>query len=316
MTLYRKILTMANDVIYYVEKYQELPVEKGYNWRQYTDLFSKSVLNPYKNITSRKVGKAPNQKGTSIQADISKADYIQLAKNLVNFVDKYGYLPNYLKYGNYKIRPVLYCYMFAKIVVYMSTHKNYPSYCSIDSEVFRKKNYKKYGHAVKSGCDNMGQNTSYYCGDHSLQEVFRNLTGIVVSQDTIAEWAATTSDGTDHEGLNTAVEAFNRKYGKNLTVKWYNFSELGWGGIKKIVNSSNQDCIIHNLYRRSGDYGFGHYEVINKIYDDYCDVQNSLGDRGCGGSCYCGYVEERDLSTFQYYINGISQKSVMVITNG
>jgi len=30
---------------------------------------------------------------------------------------------------------------------------------------------KKYGHSNKKGCDNMGQNTSYYCACHSFQEV-------------------------------------------------------------------------------------------------------------------------------------------------
>lgn len=105
------------------------------------------------------------------------------------------------------------------------------------------------------------------------------------------------------------------KTGVNLTGKWVNFSELGWSGIKRIVNSTNQDCIIHNLYRRNGNYGFGHYEVVNKIYNGYCDVQNSLGDH-CNNGCYCGYIEERDLSTFKYYIDGISQKSVFVVTRG
>jgi len=172
------------------------------------------------------------------------------------------------------------------------------------------KTYKKYGHATKYGCDNKGQNNGYYCGCHSLQEVFRNLTGIVVPQSTIASWAGTTTDGTDHEGLNTAVAQFNRKYGKNLTVTWYNFSDLGWNKLKAIINSNNQDCVWHNLYRNQ----WGHYEVVNKIYSDYCDVQNSLGDY-CDYGCYCGYVEERSFSTFRSYLGGISQKSIMVITN-
>ena len=54
--------------------------------------------------------------------------------------------------------------------------------------------------------------------------------------------------------------------------------------------------------------------MINKVYDDYCDVQNSLGDY-CDYPAYYGYVEERYLSTFRSYISGISQKSIMVITN-
>ena len=100
-----------------------------------------------------------------------------------------------------------------------------------------------------------------------------------------------------------------------LSVKWYNFSELGWTGIKKILASKNQDCVIHNLYRRNGDFGYGHYEVVNAVNDANINVQNSLGNQTCNG-CYCGYIEYRTKSEFEYYINGISQKSVMVITKG
>ena len=197
----------------------------------------------------------------------------------------------------------LYTNYIKYVIAYVKTHKKVPQTIPTTYS-------KKYGHATKSGCENRGQNNGYYCGDHSLQEVFRNLTGIVVPQGKIAEWAGTTTSGTDHDGLNFAVETFNRKHSKNLTVKWYNFNDLGWNGIKSIINSTNKDCVIHNLYRNQ----WGHYEVINKVYDDYCDVQNSLGDY-CDLGCYCGYVEERTFSTFRSYISGISQKSVMVITN-
>lgn len=168
---------------------------------------------------------------------------------------------------------------------------------------------KKYGHSKTNGCDQMGQNTSYYCGCHSLQEVFRNLTGKEVPQKTIAKWAGTTSSGTGHDGLNTAVAMFNKKYKQNLTVKWKYFSDIGWKGVKKIIDSKNQDCVIHNLYRNR----YGHYEVINKA-NEPIRVQNSLGSK-CSKGCYCGYEESRTQSTFKSYINGISQKSIMVITN-
>ena len=168
---------------------------------------------------------------------------------------------------------------------------------------------KKYGHSTEHCCDDMGQNNGYYCGCHSLQEVFRTLTDIVVPQSTIAGWAGTTTSGTGHWGLETAVAKFNSKYGKNLKVQWFNFSDLGWSGIKDIINSNDKDCIIHNLYRDE----WGHYEVINNVGDEI-NVQNSLGST-CSNGCYYGYIEYRSQSTYRRYISGISQKSVMVITN-
>lgn len=262
-----------------------------------------------KSKTLKEIKQIINKNGTNYGSDVFVTRFVEYA---IMHTNTYGNFPTSVYSMNNKSRLSREQYIAMVKTVWEYERKNKKHPLTVPIPVI--KNYKKYGHATKYGCDNKGQNNGYFCGCHSLQEIFRNLTGIVVPQSTIAIWAATTEDGTDHPGLETAVAQFNRKYGKNLTVKWYNFSELGWSGIKKIVNSNNKDCIIHNLYRRSGDYGFGHYEVVNKIYNSYCDVQNSLGDY-CSNGCYCGYVEERELSTFKYYIDGISQKSVMVITN-
>ena len=69
---------------------------------------------------------------------------------------------------------------------------------------------------TNEGCAGMGQCTGYTCGPNSLQQMFYRLTGIKVSESAIAEAAGTTTDGTDHEGLNTAVQWFNKKYKKNV----------------------------------------------------------------------------------------------------
>lgn len=304
---YTEIVAKAREFKKGVEKEKKVVISP--KWSYY---FAQSILHPKQNIT--RIGtfdKAPKPMGNTFnKVKIYKADYIDAAKRLIKYVDKNKKLPNYITWKGKKIRVRDYAYNFSKIVVYYADHKAYPNYNTIDTNVWNKTVLKKYGHATKPCADNRGQNNGYFCGCHSLQEVFRNLTNIVVPQSTIASVCGTTEDGTDHDGLNTGVAWFNRKYGKNLSVKWYNFSDLGWSGIKKIINSSNQDCVIHNLYRNQ----WGHYEVINKVYDDYCDVQNSLGDY-CDYPSYYGYVEERYLSTFRSYISGISQKSIMVITN-
>lgn len=259
--------------------------------------------------------------GDTINEQIKKDDFLKQASKIIDFVkNNNNKMPNYvttIKSGK-KVNSNLYGYCFSKILVYYKDHKNtLPLQCLYNSSNVKKaastSTDSKYGHATKSGCDNMGQNNGHFCGPHSLQEVFRNLTGIVVKQSTIASWAGTTSSGTDHDGLSSAVAKFNKTYNKNLKVEWKNFSELGWNGIDKIVKSKNQDCVIHNLYRRNGEKGYGHYETVNSVSTNV-NVQNSLGDK-CSNGCYCGYIEYRSQSTFTYYINGISQKSVMVITN-
>ena len=320
---WKSIVTNAETVMKGIKKTKKIPGVKGYNYAELIYIFSKAVQNPNKDVADKKVSVAPNPSGNTINKNLTKKEYLELAKNTVKWIDDRGVAPNYNVYQKYHVRPRLLLYCLCKIIVYYDEHSNtMPLTCwfkNTDVEDTKSSSSggnkssststSKYGHAKKSGCDNMGQNNGYYCGCHSLQEVIRNLYGIVVPQSTIASWAGTTTAGTGHEGLNTAVVAFNKKYNKNLLVSWKNFSDLGWAGIKKIVDSKNQDCIIHCLYRNR----WGHYEVINDVSSNI-NVQNSLGSY-CG-SCYCGYIEYRTQAEFRSYISGISQKSIMVLTRG
>lgn len=326
---FKNIQTLAKDVKKYVEKNAILPsslkIDKTeYSYPQIGHILAKSVANIGKDITVIKVNKAPDKTGETVKLDLSKTEYLKEAKEYYQFIEEKGRLPNYSSIKGKKVKQRVMIYSLAKILVWYGDHKKtLPDTCRFyTSETVKKTSTtktttkttttnakKKYGHATKSGCDQRGQNNGYYCGCHSLQEVFRNLTGKVVPQKTIASVCGTTTSGTDHDGLNTCVAWFNKKYGFNLKVEWKNFSDLGWSGVKKIVNSDNKDCVIHNLYRNK----WGHYEVINSISDSNIKVQNSLGDK-CSSGCYCGYVENRPPATFRNYIAGISQKSVMVIT--
>ena len=301
---YQTILGNARTIKNKAEKEHE---KIGAGWSYY---IAKAILKPKNDIKKITVKGASGSTGNDFSRQIKQSEYKDMAERFIKYVEKNEKLPNYISIGNKKMRVSDYTLMFANILIKYDKDGKLPSEITVNSNVYNKTTKKKYGHSKEHCCDDMGQNTGYYCGCHSLQEVFRNLTGKVIPQKTIASICGTTTSGTDHNGLNTCVAWFNRKYGFNLKVQWYNFSDLGWNGIRKIINSNNQDCIIHNLYRNQ----WGHYEVINKVYDNYCEVQNSLGNT-CSNGCYYGYVEERSLSTFRSYINGISQKSVMVITN-
>lgn len=305
---YADTVKIANNIKSNVEKSQKL----GEN-PQWSYFIAKQIVTPKKDVPKWYIKPASDSKGDSLNKDIKKDSYLDMAKRLIRYCDDNKQLPNYVTYQNYKIKVELYTYIFAKVLVYYDKNKQFPNYVTINSNVFNKQTTttnKKYGHAKKSGCDNMGQNNGYYCACHSLQEVIRNLYNIVVPQSTIASWAGTTSAGTSHNGIRSAVAQFNKKYNKNLKIEEKNFSDLGWNGIKKIVDSTNMDCIIHLLYRLK----YGHYETINAVSSNV-NVQNSLGSK-CSGSCYCGYIEYRTQSTFKSYINGISQKSILVFTRG
>lgn len=170
---------------------------------------------------------------------------------------------------------------------------------------------KKYGHATKKGCDQIGQNTSYYCACHSLQEVLRNLTGKVIPQKTLAGIMGTTTKGTGHDGIRTAVAWFNKKYKTNITMQEKYYSDIGESGVKKIINSTNQDLIQHIAYKME----FGHYESINKVNSNNTwNIQNSLGDK-CSKGCYCGHKENRSKTTNTKWINAKKNvKSILIFT--
>ena len=305
MTEYNKIVKIAKEIKSEVENNHKMP--RSHKWVYW---FAKSILNPGKSVKGKSGINGPlKAEGTKFKKKIPLSFLKAWGKQAIKYIDKYGRTPSYAAFNGEKIHPYYYCYMYALAIDFYQKHGKLHKYVVLDTTLIKPAK-KKYGHATKHCCNNMGQNNGYFCGPHSLQEVFRNLTNIVVPQSTIAEVCGTTEDGTDHDGLNTCVAWFNRKYGYNLSVEWKNFSDLGWDGIKKIVNSKNQDCVVHNLYRNK----YGHYEVINNISDFYIYVQNSLGDR-CDYPCYYGYVENRTFSEYRSYIGGISQKSIMVITN-
>lgn len=314
-----KIKIIANDIVNTVNTKQKLPERKDYNMRTCAWILANFILNPKSEIHARKVKTAGTYDGEFTHDKLNRNTYTSLANQLVKYIKKNGKMPPSLKYGEKKIQMKVFIYGFASVVKYYFDHKEFPAKQWFSRTSFNKPKpkptFKKYGHATSHGCDNMGQNNSVYCAPHSMQECIRNLTGQVISQSTLASWAGTSSGGTGHGGIETAIAMAAKKLDVKFSCRWYNFSELGWNGIRNIINSDNQDCIIHNLYRYIPGVqdGEGHYETINEVYDDYCDVQNSLGSY-CDDGCYCGYVEERYLSTFETYMSGISQKSVLVIT--
>lgn len=319
---FKEIVTLATKFKTSVEKNHTFPAKitmngKTYNYGTIGYYFTEFIKNGGKEVKDKTIKNNSDSAGVTINEKIKESDFKDQIKRISQFIQQNGKLPNNVTtvVSKKKVKPQDYIYAFSKIVVFYGTNYRFPAYCTYNSSVYtkkstpKKKTSSKYGHATKHGCDNMGQNTPYYCGCHSLQEIFRNLTGKVVPQKTIAKICGTTSAGTDHNGLNTCVAWFNKRYDFKLKVTWKNFSDIGWNGVKKIVESDNQDCLIHNLYRNK----YGHYEVVNGVSSNNIKVQNSLGDK-CTSSCYCGYVENRSPSEYRSYIAGISQKSIMIIT--
>lgn len=326
------IKTMAISIKNYIEKNKTFPSTVTVNKTKYTYgqaayILCYAVNNPNKSAEVFTVANAPNANGDSINENITKDDYKDIARRTASFIKSNKACPNYAttKKSKKKLRPRVFIYMMARIVAwYYNNNKTLPNYANANSAYFKSNSTAKSttqsgnqlnAYLTSQGCSGMGQCTGYYCGPNSLQQCFYRLTGIKVSESTIASVAGTTTSGTDHAGLNTAVAWFNKKYNKKVEIVWKNFSDLGstdterWKALQSYINKGA--VFIHLLYRDQ----WGHYEVPKDVSNDTCKILNSLGD-SCGSGTYCGYIENRSRATEKRYIQGISQKSVAILTNG
>ena len=103
-------------------------------WAYY---FAKVILTPYKDIPRKSTLKtAPKPTGDYISRTISKADYVQLAKNLISFCEKKNRLPNYLTFNGKRIRCRLYTYMFAQALAYFNEYKKLPNSINVNYKAF------------------------------------------------------------------------------------------------------------------------------------------------------------------------------------
>ena len=165
-----------------------------------------------------------------------------------------------------------------------------------------------------AGCS--GQVSSVHCADHCIKQILRRFGITKYDEWTIGKYAGTTSAGTSHAGIETAVAKIAQLEGINLKVEWKNFSDLGssskerWRKYGDLMTDDNKGVFHHELYRNQ----YGHYSVLKQVNINSMSliVQNSLGSR-CG-SGYCGYMENRSTNTQERYLRGISQKSICIIT--
>lgn len=323
----KEIQGIADAIKSYVEKNKKIPSSVEVGGKKYSKtecLYTLGyAINHLQDDFNVKTGKvASNPVTTVINEKIYESDYKDQAKRLCQFIGQNGQAPNYIKSVKTasKISPDLELFAFAKILVYYHANKRLPKYCTYNSNDLKttvkpsKNNcsnpYKSSPHPTKTGCDGMGQNTGYYCADAAMQHSLYKF-GISVSQSQLAKWAGTTSAGTSHDGIRTAIAMVNKKYGVNISVQEKNFSDLGLTGLAKLICQKNVDAIVHLLYRNR----WGHYESINEINlkTNILKILNSLGDM-CYNGCYCGYIEDRSLAVEKSYISGISQKSIIILT--
>lgn len=130
---YKTIVEKAETVKKNVETSYKLGASP--KWVYY---FAKAIMNPKKDIQRVEFKEAPKPTGKPISRQLSKSTYLDLAKQLIKFVEHHKRLPNYLSWNGYRIRCRVYVYMFAKVLVYYNKHDKLPLEVDVNYKAFYK----------------------------------------------------------------------------------------------------------------------------------------------------------------------------------
>lgn len=340
----KNIINEATEIKKFIEKNKKLPkycTIQGNQYSVYTTayLISRTISNLKADTFNVKPISRSNQ-GFSVKLNenCSKTTYLDMINRFNEYCNKNHRVPAYIVTIRNKADFTTFLYGICKIIVYYKENKVLPNSCLFTSSYIdvnekttsktKKDNtkstssnsnnevYTSKPHYLNTGCNNLGQCTSYYCGVHSVHQILRKFGITKYNENKLAGWAGTTTAGTDHQGILTAI---SKASNGTLKARWINFSSLGsntsarFKALGKLINRSDTDCIVHNLCRLK----YGHYETIHKI--DHTNktvyVLNSLGDK-CGTTSYCGYIEKRSYTEFAKYIAATpgNQPSICLIT--
>lgn len=356
------IIQEAREVKTFIEKNKTLPKFCTINGNEYSIyttayLFAKLLANPKANEIKVMTANAPNKSiQVTMNEKITSSDYMDMVKRFVKYIEENKRLPAYVTSvkSKTKVRYDLFIYCLCKIIVfYINNSNTLPLYCIFNSADMQKtatkqtvakktvktststtakktncdNPYTSSPHYLSAGCNKLGQCTGWWCGPHSIHQAMRKLGVSKYTEKQIAAWAGTTTSGTGHPGINTAIAQIGNKTGKKFKVQWKNFSDMGstdaerFKAIGKILCQPNKAIIWHIAYINGGTgtsgKHFGHYECIDKINTStkYVRALNSLGDKKSDGS-YLGRLQDRKYDVQAYFARNTpgGQSALCIIT--
>ena len=338
------IIKEAVEIKKFIEKNRKLPNYCTINNNQYSIyttayLITRVIANlKAETFNLQTITKSNQGFSTKLSENCSKTTYLDMIQRFNEYCSKNKRIPAYVVTIKNKADFTTFLYACCKILTYYKQNNTLPKTCLFTSSYIdvnektvtktqNKQNlstssnsnnevYTSSPHYLNTGCNNLGQCTSYYCGVHSVHQVLRKFDITKYNENKLAGWAGTTTAGTNHQGILTAIAKASNG---TLKARWINFSGLGkdtnsrFKALGKLISQKDTDCIIHNLYRLK----YGHYETIHKIDHNNKTVYvlNSLGNK-CGTTSYCGYIEKRTYNEYSKYIANTpaNQPSICLIT--
>lgn len=130
-----------------VEKLQKLGVNQNSAY-----YYCKVILGAKNDVKEITIKAPSNPTGDYLSRQISKANYVDMAKRLVAYVEKNKQMPNYITMGKYKVEFKLYTYLFASALVTSIDTGYLPKEVNVSSKLFTKKTESKgvvYDYFVK-----------------------------------------------------------------------------------------------------------------------------------------------------------------------
>ena len=272
---YKSIVARAREVKTTVEKDYKLPHS---TWTYY---ICKEILKPKSDVKKIDVNLAKTSTGDYISNQIVKADYLDMAKRLVNYVEKNHALPNYVTWKSKKVKVRDYVYMFARILVYYDKNGQLPAYANVNSKAFTKPTEPT--------------NTVY--------DYFVKVFGKITCIDDALEYIDRKGYGYYYDDVYSNKESIDRmKQGKgvNCTDSCHVFYNLGEVFVKKGVYKK-VECL--HVRCQGGD---GHVRLRFTLPNGekfYRDPACTLSDGGVCNWCMNGTLLAIDPSWFMANLN-------------
>lgn len=108
------------------------------------------------------------------------------------------------------------------------------------------------------------QINNYFCAPVTITQVWYELFGTDESQTEVSKYAETTTNGTSHNGINTALQKLANKYNKKISIQWKNYSSMTLQELAEIVADPNRALILHVMWHNLNNWNDkgGHYTTL------------------------------------------------------
>ena len=352
------IIKEAIEVKAFIERNKKIPnycTIGGNQYSIYTTayLISRAVRNLKSESFNLKTMNKPNQ-GFSVKLseNCSKTTYLDMVQRFNEYCSKNNRVPAYVITIKNKADFTTFLYGLCKILTYYKNHEALPNSCLFTSsyiDVSQKITAKTKNNNTQSTstskktsgkskiftssphllttAEDLGQKFPYSCGANLLQQLLKKLLGITIPETTLMSWAGTTTTGTGHPGLETAVAIAAKKYNINLKVSWKNFSDMGktiderFEAVGKLMSRPDTAVGWHIGYQDSGEKAtdtiIGHYEGCDKIDTQNKKIRalNSLGKK-ITNNAYAGHLQWRTYALQAHYAATTpgGQPALMIVT--